>query len=710
MAFYHNVNPGDDFKPSARLENDVRNLLNELNGFKGGGKHTATASKAIRVPVYNTTDDPFVAGQAVSLDIAGNIVGDAYPAIAFDEDYPCFGVCLDGAASGGICDCVLCGLAIVELTGGTGSFARPVDGGTFELADDGLKVLNITGGTTAVVFVGDYEGKRYVEGKGISITGTTNVNEYEISANLVQGTNISITDGTGGSKVISCTAGGGDSFPIPPYNMLYASGGLSASDYGRATTFIIPVKAGNIGFNDDGGGAIGVYTNKAGTTRYALTNTQSYNAASDGWLRISVYDDGSTPGKCLTFFSPTGGVPLYKYGTSNSGGIGFPDYIALSGGTHSDSLGTITDEDYEEGVTVISSPTMPQDPKIGVTYLVPVPANAPIKYYSSFACLVRFAPFAGGGHFYYDLSNDMEWTPNTGGWLRISILDDGSHSSDCIRLFVGTENWSDALPMYKCGSFGNNGATGISSSISGGTVTISLSGGTGSVKLVPGSNISITGSNGVYTIAATGSTSSSGGGIPFPDYAALTTSSSSGTVLTNGETFTATSNGWLRVSIRNDSGLSDGCFRLVLNGADIGFYQYRTNSPGITKFIYIPSGTTVQYSTSSSSSFVKFAPGIGGGMPAPIYTAMAGSGGSALSKSTTYTIPEDGWIRISIRNDSGLSDGCFRIYLNSADIGFYQYRTGSCGVTDFIPVQAGTEFRYETSSTTSYVKYDHSLT
>jgi len=246
-----------------------------------------------------------------------------------------------------------------------------------------------------------------------------------------------------------------------------------------------------------------------------------------------------------------------------------------------------------------------------------------------------------------------------------------------------------------------------------GGFAISVSGGSGgnpyvvSLNVEAGSNITLSGgTNGnPLIISATGGGGGGGGGLPFPDYAALTTSSSSGTVLSDSTPFTATSNGWLRVSIRNDSNLSDGCFRLILNGADIGFYQYRTNSPGITRFVYIPSGTVVEYSSPSSSTFVKFAPGIGSGLPAPIYTAMTGSG--ALDKGTNYTIPEDGWIRISIRNDSNLSDGCFRIYFDGVDIGFYQYRTGSCGVTDFLPIQAGTVFRYETSSTSTYVKFDH---
>ena len=391
-------------------------------------------------------------------------------------------------------------------------------------------VISVNGGSRAKDEEDDYA--FVTAGPGVCISGTSETPAVSGSTNssvpvsgatfsllLEPGTpNVSITDGQNGSKVISVTAStvSGD-FDVPPYSQLYVSGGLSASQHGRAMTFIIPVKAGTIGFWDEGGGAVGVYTNKAGTTRYALTNQQGYVAQADGWMRISVYDDGSTPGECLSFFSPTGGVPLYKYGAaSTTGGIGYPDYVALAGGTFSNSLGEITDEDYNG--TTPTAQSMPQDPKIGITHIIPVPANAPIKYYSSSSCLVRFAPEAGGSHFYYDLSNELEWTPNCKGWLRISILDDGTHASDCIRLYIGGENWSDAVAMHKCGSFGNNGATGIASSISGSTVTISLSGGTGSVKLKPGSNISIEGSNGLYTISVTGITSGSGGSGFVPDW------------------------------------------------------------------------------------------------------------------------------------------------------------------------------------------------
>ena len=517
MGFFPDVNAGDPFIPNAGLSNAVRHIVNALNGFQSDAIPAKNMS-IIRVAVYNASTVSFAAGQAVSLDLDGAIIHDAYPAVAYDEDLPCYGVCVSGATAGGISDCVLTGIAKVIISGGTASsYAKPVSGGTFETSDEeGFRIINISGGTSAVILMGDYVktgGSNYTPGIGITITGGTEGEPYTINANITgDGDNIAVSGGTEGNPLVISyigSGGGGSTFAVPPYSALSFGGG--APEYGLGHTFILAVKAGDVGFYDDGGGAVGKWTNKAGTTSQYITGGTSYHATEDGWLRISVVDNGLAPGRCLGFYSPTGGFPLYKYGSFSVSGIGYPDYIALAGGTASNALGTITDEDYEEGITPVPGPsTMPQNPKLGITNFLPVPAGTPIKYYASTAVLVRFAPVWGGGHFYYDLSNELEWTPNCAGWLRVSILDDGTHSSDCFRLYVGGVQWSDAVPLYKCGTF-QGGATGISASISDGTASITLSGGTGSVKFLGSGSITISGgSNGEIIIH--GATSGGGGG------------------------------------------------------------------------------------------------------------------------------------------------------------------------------------------------------
>ena len=59
-------------------------------------------------------------------------------------------------------------------------------------------------------------------------------------------------------------------------------------------------------------------------------------------MRISVYDDGSAPGECLSFTSPTGGIPLYKYSYNVSGITasisGSTAFVGLIGGNTNSTL------------------------------------------------------------------------------------------------------------------------------------------------------------------------------------------------------------------------------------------------------------------------------------------------------------------------------------------------------------------------------------
>lgn len=149
------VNPGDKFKPSASLSNAVRRHLNEANGFKGGVIASKNA-QIIRVPIYNATSSDFVSGQAVSLKLDGSIKGDCYPAVVYSDDNPCYGVCLSMVESGGMGDCVLSGIASVTISGSntTGKFATPKADGSFERADYGVPIVNISG-SKAVVMLGN---------------------------------------------------------------------------------------------------------------------------------------------------------------------------------------------------------------------------------------------------------------------------------------------------------------------------------------------------------------------------------------------------------------------------------------------------------------------------------------------------------------------------------------------------------------------------
>jgi len=65
MAFFSDVTKGQAFNPSALLSNNVRHMVNSLNGFQNGG-HAAANSGVVRIQVYNASSGEIPAGCAVN--------------------------------------------------------------------------------------------------------------------------------------------------------------------------------------------------------------------------------------------------------------------------------------------------------------------------------------------------------------------------------------------------------------------------------------------------------------------------------------------------------------------------------------------------------------------------------------------------------------------------------------------------------------------
>ena len=112
---------------------------------------------------------------------------------------------------------------------------------------------------------------------------------------------------------------GGGTFYTPNYTQLAVSGGTVPEGY-LGQTFVLPVRAGTVGFFDDGGDARAVWTDKDGSTSVQLTSGNLYPATKDGWLRVSVIDGGTSSGACLSIQDSTGNLPIYKYGSFVNGG------------------------------------------------------------------------------------------------------------------------------------------------------------------------------------------------------------------------------------------------------------------------------------------------------------------------------------------------------------------------------------------------------
>ena len=66
MGFFPHVNRGDEFKPNAVLENNVRDMVNRFLASGAGAVNGASGS-ALHIPVWNCGSDAIPANAAVSI-------------------------------------------------------------------------------------------------------------------------------------------------------------------------------------------------------------------------------------------------------------------------------------------------------------------------------------------------------------------------------------------------------------------------------------------------------------------------------------------------------------------------------------------------------------------------------------------------------------------------------------------------------------------
>ena len=195
MGHYPDVMPGQKVRFSAQRETEINHLLNAAAGFSAG-KSKPRTSPNVRVQVYNSTQDQLGAGQAVQINIAGAMSGEAFPVVKITDTANPIGVLQTGLASNQIGDLIVSGQAYVQIQGSTGSFAKPLTNGKFQRGDEGYRILHV-GSTDAIILLGDYQ---YAAGSNVSIDGTT----------------ISVTGGTGGSAGVEKIIAGTENVDVSP--------------------------------------------------------------------------------------------------------------------------------------------------------------------------------------------------------------------------------------------------------------------------------------------------------------------------------------------------------------------------------------------------------------------------------------------------------------------------------------------------------------
>ena len=185
MSFYPDVNPGQNFEPSAQLENDVRRLVNRggLSGVRAnrGGMQVEN----ICINAYNPGDTAIDSGSVVVFLNAAMVEGCVQiAAMASGSDDTEWGIVQEQIESHQFGSVLVMGAVVVPISGSTGDYAVPVGGGSsFTRSATGVaRILRLIGSTSALILVGSSSG-----GGGGGVTGIATDFVDELPAAIVTG-------------------------------------------------------------------------------------------------------------------------------------------------------------------------------------------------------------------------------------------------------------------------------------------------------------------------------------------------------------------------------------------------------------------------------------------------------------------------------------------------------------------------------------------
>jgi len=185
MAYFPDVTKGDEFKPSALLSNNVRRLINGINGFGGNGV-PGTGSGVVRIQVYNNAAAEIPAGSAVNFSETASLCGDAVPAEVFTDAAKTWGVITAKLAVKQMGDCIVSGPATVAISGDSGKYAspNPAAPATFTRGESGSPILFVANGKGIILLGGGsdtaYDGPFKV---GLSDDGSLNISAGFLNRN-----------------------------------------------------------------------------------------------------------------------------------------------------------------------------------------------------------------------------------------------------------------------------------------------------------------------------------------------------------------------------------------------------------------------------------------------------------------------------------------------------------------------------------------------
>lgn len=185
MSYWPDVHPGQDFQPSAQLENDVRRLVNR--GGLGGVRANAGGLQVenICINAYNPGSSAIASGSVVTFLDAAMVEGCVQVvAMASGSESTEWGIAQEQIESNQFGSVLVMGAVIVPIIGETGAYAVPVGGGgSFARAATGIaRILRLIGSSSALILVGSASG-----GEGGGVTGIEAAYIDELPAAIVTG-------------------------------------------------------------------------------------------------------------------------------------------------------------------------------------------------------------------------------------------------------------------------------------------------------------------------------------------------------------------------------------------------------------------------------------------------------------------------------------------------------------------------------------------
>ena len=157
MALYPLVKPGDPFKPSAALSNDVRQLINGIQNFSAG-KSGAQYFGPVRIHVWNSGSETIRAGTFVVPDSAGTFNAGLVPVTTGESSTLKVWYADSEMKPGDAGECVVRGPLTVKAEG-KGDCAMPVINGDYvTLGSTGFPVLFAADGQALIHLTEIYDG------------------------------------------------------------------------------------------------------------------------------------------------------------------------------------------------------------------------------------------------------------------------------------------------------------------------------------------------------------------------------------------------------------------------------------------------------------------------------------------------------------------------------------------------------------------------